>query len=108
MTTIKVLDYHIKEGKKGSSRSCPIALAVKEIVGPEVTVMVGGDCITILKDLTIHSRVMIPIEASCFIGKFDFNEPVIPFSFDIPATFDPVQKKFVTDYDMQCDAENKR
>jgi hypothetical protein len=100
MTRIKVLQHHIQAGTRGSSRSCPIALAVQEMVGPLVKVVVTCKSIMLLDAERISktkSVTSLPYEANDFVKAFDAGFDMQPLSFSIPVTFDPVQKAFLND-----------
>lgn len=76
---IYVRRRHIRQGTPGKAFSCPIALAVAEIVGkvPDVEneVIYIGD----------GSFYVLPRSARRFIARFDFGKPVKPFAFTIRA-----------------------
>ena len=77
---IKVTKKHIKEGKCGSYRNCPIALALKSKGFTRVYVD-GGDVRAHNSAGFIDAN--LPIRAMKFIVKFDSGRPVKPFSFRI-------------------------
>ncbi len=74
---IKVSDKHIKDGMKGKANYCPIALALREVVNTD-NVSVDGSEIVIDKEF-----LPTPGVAESFIGQFDGNKPVKPFSFEL-------------------------
>ena len=80
MLTIKVKTKHIRSGIPGSTHECPIALAAVEagledvIVGP-YAISHGGHHY----DLTDSAKD--------FIGRFDFNDDVLPFEFNLPSPY---------------------
>ena len=71
---VKVTRKHIKNGKRGSETSYPIALALRG--------MSFKDCEVNVHDWYFKDKVVeLPKEARAFIKKFDDKEPVEPFSF---------------------------
>lgn len=71
---VKVTRKHIKNGKRGSMKSCPIALA---LIG-----MSFKDCKVDSADWCFRDNsATLPKQAQEFIDKFDDKEPVKPFSF---------------------------
>lgn len=83
---VDVKGHHIENGKRGKCAECPIALAIREAY-PDLMVSVGiGDC------HVGHFRYDLPVEATVFIRRFDFNSaPVSPIKFRLsnpkPSTF---------------------
>lgn len=80
---IDVTQYDIDHGSRARSTSCPVALAVKRAVGRE-DVSMGA--------WTGHvgeTVVKLPLEVTKFVSAFDSNNPVAPFSFDLPWTPQP-------------------
>ena len=76
---VHVTQAHIKNGTKSSAARCPIALAIRDTVGPALKVYVS-----------IHSYEIgpvkerpLPIEAREFIRKYDKGFDVKPFDFEI-------------------------
>ena len=71
---VKVTKKHIKNGKRGSSISCPIALALRG--------MSFKGCIVNSEDWDFKDKIAsLPRNARKFIEDFDEKEPVSPFSF---------------------------
>lgn len=73
---VKVTQKHIKNGKNGDREFCPIALALMDK---------GSQCVTVLHKscyLNGHSY-RLPIVAREFILKFDRDQKVEPFEFNI-------------------------
>ena len=58
---------------------CPIALALQEAMN-DPNWRVGGECIW---RAGFMNAIVLPKEASTFIFKFDNNEEVKPFSFEV-------------------------
>lgn len=79
---IKVLQHHIEQGKKGSTTSCPIALALKEETG--LVWQVGGYIYP--DDIRGYGaeRYIAPEDAIAFMAGFDSGESVEPCELDIP------------------------
>jgi hypothetical protein len=71
---VSVTDKHIKEGKCDNPRYCPIALAIKEL---------GFEKVYVDKRYFLINKEHygMPKKACAFIGKFDENNDVRPFSF---------------------------
>lgn len=84
MTTIEVTRAHIRHGKRGECRNCPIALAVDSHLNRDHYCEVHHD-LSILNKHYLFSRVSMPLPASAlnFAMDFDYGRPVEPFSFDI-------------------------
>ncbi len=90
---IEVTETHIREGVKGSAVRCPIALAIKEAYirnfkstsTPNLLTLVSvkGTMIRVRNTIGRWESFMITPEIHRFIMKFDFNEPVEPFSFEL-------------------------
>ena len=77
---IQVTDADIKHGVRGSETDCPIARAARHIMS------IPHDEELIVTDQYIHTdddAILLPPEASEFIGKFDAEQPVSPFSFEV-------------------------
>lgn len=74
--TIHVTEEHIRKGRRHSCSSCPIALALSEIVDSGVEVH---------EDHVVLPQTVeyLPFEAKLFIAKFDEAELVEPFSFEL-------------------------
>lgn len=71
---IKVSRVHIKKGKKGSTKSCPIARAIRSLGYKNIAV---SSC-----DIQINDHVYdIPDKVSDFIEQFDDGKEVKPFEF---------------------------
>mgnify|MGYP003556362465 CR=1 FL=1 len=75
---IQVTQEDIDKGIKQNICNCPIALSLKRNF-PRAKV---GCSITL--NGTWNDAIDTPVEASCFIDKFDNDLPVEPFEFDLP------------------------
>lgn len=80
---IRVTEKHIKEGIKGSCKSCPIAVAVLETVGDAKAVNVGGSVAFIYDEDWVRQTSPLPLEAETFISEFDQGFKVKPFTFEL-------------------------
>ena len=83
---IQVTEKHIKNGEPRSCEFCPIALAIKEVLGENVFVNNNFEVnwrsldAIIDGDLFCHT---LPKEASQFIDMFDDNSKVRPLEFEL-------------------------
>lgn len=75
---IRVTQQHIEEGRRGSCRECPIALAI--VSAGFFKAWVGASQIRANGKLWCDT----PPEVYRFIQKFDTNKRVKPFEFEIP------------------------
>lgn len=75
---VKVLQHHIDEGKRGVGSSCAIALAIMEAL-PEVRDVYVGAMIAI-NGVAAYAA---PPDVRNFVMRFDFFEPVEPFTFEL-------------------------
>jgi len=84
---IQVLQSHIDSGNHGNCRSCPIALAVKDVIREGITPVVSVTRIGLLVDggipLEYAWESSLPKIATSFIVRFDASYEVKPFSFEI-------------------------
>lgn len=78
---IDVTQAHIDAGKKGSTVSCPIALAINEQLKPFPLALVtkSGDAAF----LEFGEYCIRSVRAGWFIHKFDKGLPVQPFTLNI-------------------------
>ena len=78
---IEVKQKHIDNGQKFRSVRCPVALAAKETVGPEVQLIFGPDYFVVAGHP--RARYDLPLEVQDFIRAFDDGLPVQPFTFEL-------------------------
>lgn len=78
MIKLKIEAKHIKHGRRCSMEKCPIALAGKEQY--DETTYVGNNCIGF-----DHGKFIVdlPQIAKDFIFKYDTQQPVEPFEFEV-------------------------
>ena len=74
-------------GKRGCSRSCPIAIAVKRAAGCNRVVVTIGECHVYGPDSVARSYRM-PREASDFVKRYDLGGDTAPFSFELSEEVD--------------------
>lgn len=89
--TINVTQHHIDIGKQQSLDFCPVALAIKDVVGfPWVLVSPGvvflGGVIECMRLMGLDKRMPLPEIASRFVEAFDEGDPVAPFQFELEVT----------------------
>jgi hypothetical protein len=78
---ISVTEDDISKGKPGQPRSCPIARAAARSFGcSSKCVSVGPLDMSVAGD-ELDFYAVLPACAQTFIGRFDSNDPVKPFSF---------------------------
>ena len=90
MTTIKLTQFYIDNGKRRSCRECPIALAILDVLDTGVSIKVDHGSIRLKRYHDLKStEVMLPKAACGFIALFDRQYEVSPFDFelDIPAQY---------------------
>jgi hypothetical protein len=75
---ISVTQEDIEKGTI-DGENCPIALAAKRVIGGMPFVSVDESFISIDDE-----DYRLPTEASQFVGDFDGNAKVSPFSFELP------------------------
>lgn len=75
---VSVTQKHIDEGVKSDNKTCPIALALKELGFKNPSV----GCDSALIEKTVYR---LPIDAENFIDKLDFfgKKSVAPFKFEL-------------------------
>jgi len=85
---VKVTQYHIDNGIPCSTDSCPIAQAINELDDKDYpkdaeggVSVVGGEVSFDYKDFTYD--IPLPDIARDFIVKFDSDENVAPFEFEL-------------------------
>lgn len=82
--TIEITQEDIKNGKKQNCWRCPIALALKRKF-PAKNLWVQE--VFIEDKGSNNEEYDLPKDAICFISKFDNEETVLPFSFEIDLPF---------------------
>lgn len=91
MTTVDVLQEDIDDGLRGVCGKCPIHLAMRRLVHPNVRFSVGCSGVTFYPLTADHYSIGLPLSAQGFVYRFDElgNNSVLPFSFDldIPAKY---------------------
>lgn len=84
---VQVTQDHIDNGHRNSAVSCPIALALKETPGAtNVSVGIGTASIgygNVLRYDYKRTYYHLPWQATEFIDRFDFGDPVQPFEFEM-------------------------
>jgi hypothetical protein len=76
-----VTQAHISNGQRFRTKSCPVALAIKQTL-PDVSVVVDATMLSISTSTTYTSyKLSKPLQR--FIQTFDSGEPVAPASFII-------------------------
>lgn len=84
LKAIKVEQKHIDGGERSNPFDCPVARAIKEQLQLDEVKVVGavsffaGDS---------HYVIELPEAAFLFLHKFDHEDPVTPFEFDLPIPF---------------------
>lgn len=84
--SVNVTQDHIARGKRGNSESCPVALAIRELLPEGSYVAVDEDRIYV-ESRTWVAGTYVKADASDevveFEHLFDSGEPVEPFSFEV-------------------------
>jgi len=78
---ITVTQEHINKGKRQSRCFCPIALAIKDVLGQNCDPRVGDMCIFIGKDPKQY--YVTPWQAKAFISIFDSGGIPNPIEFEL-------------------------
>jgi len=83
---IKVTQDDIDKGEVSSHCNCPISRAIKRHTGL-LNIATGGRTVTYNKFVNQSSIIMgsftLPLAAREFIERFDSDESVVPFEFEI-------------------------
>jgi hypothetical protein len=80
---VKVTQEHIDKGQIGSSRSCPIALALKDTFKVKFS-QVTGVCLTVGQfPENLVFTIPTPPKIMDFIEAFDLELVVEPFEFEL-------------------------
>lgn len=81
---IQVKPKHIKAGVAVDCERCPIALAIMEQVPNITQAQVSGEGVTLYdENYEVLHEFDLPRNATEFVWKFDENEPVKPFFFEL-------------------------
>jgi len=85
---VQVSQSHINKGSGGCCKGCPVALAIAEIVKPELHTYVTPEGLLLATfekqaRITIHWMKTFPPEVEAFMARFDRMLDVQPFSFEI-------------------------
>ena len=84
-TKIRVTQRHIDSGVSGGSTSCPVALAVREVLGVDADVSVGSYTLGYRPKNRLDYRLLdLPTRVTDFISRFDKGLEVDPFEFELP------------------------
>lgn len=75
---IEVTQKHIDYGKRWSTKSCPVALAIAEATGSRVRISPYRNIVHAMRQV-----LNIPEEATRFMDKFDVGLPVEPMTFEL-------------------------
>jgi predicted transcriptional regulator len=91
---ISVTQEHIDKGSRGSFKSCPVALAIREVVKDQYEISVGVTYFKICMppDYYFHHEINTPYGVGRWIRSFDTSSIVeeeraakpLPFSFSVP------------------------
>lgn len=81
IVTVQVTEQDVQHGLAGDCEECPIALAIYRALH-DAPVRVGTGGVTIYREGT-NAMVALPGAASRFISRFDHDEVVEPFEFDL-------------------------
>jgi hypothetical protein len=79
--TIQVTQEDINHGLAGDCEECPIALALYRALSV-AGVRAGTGGVTLYREGT-NAMVALPVAAVRFIGRFDHDELVEPFEFEL-------------------------
>lgn len=86
--TVQVTTAHIKAGRPGRCRECPVALAVADAICGAALVSACPAWITMFlqdEEDGREVRVSTPRHVAAFIRAFDARRYVAPFDFTFPA-----------------------
>jgi hypothetical protein len=82
MITVNVTQQHIDDGERMECKTCPIALALNE-QHPMPKPWRVGNTTSRWREETPFGWCRLPLAAQTFIGDFDFQRPVQPFTFEM-------------------------
>jgi hypothetical protein len=86
ITTIRVTEEHIRKGRAKDCRACPVALAIEDVVRPDLMVWVDSKSVELIDPGLVECNVFgarITDEVADRIQKFDFDGIMQPFAFDL-------------------------
>lgn len=83
LVKIQVTQEDINNGIKFKCESCPVALAIKRLLKPNVKVLVGDIISFMTNDSSEWKDVVTPERVWDFLVQFDNKRPVQPFSFEL-------------------------
>ena len=88
--TILVTQEDISQGVKKQCKRCPIALAVRRSLDTALTEVFPSVCYIKRNRDSFCETALLPDTAQDFIARFDHDQPVEPFSFQLTfeVTFD--------------------
>jgi hypothetical protein len=84
--TVPVTAGHIAGGDAGSSWGCAVALALEDAFPGTDDVSVGETMASLYRDDEEGAHFIhldLPVEVRVFIGAYDRDEPVEPFTFTV-------------------------
>lgn len=82
---IEVTEADISEGVRCDGNACAVAVAIGRAIGTGVDAPWFGHIAVCEDEICIGvEQFSVPPEVREFIGRFDMNEPVAPFAFDLP------------------------
>ena len=79
---VNVTQEDIQHGQRAKTNACPVALAIKQTIGPFWRVSVISHNAYFYRDTAEEIR-LLPQETTEFIKAFDAGNIVAPFSFEI-------------------------
>ena len=79
---VNVTQEDIQRGKRAETNACPVAMAIKQTIGPLWCVSVIPNNVYFYRGIAEENR-LLPQEATEFIETFDAGNIVAPFSFEI-------------------------
>lgn len=84
---VDVTQMDIDRGVRSHACACPVAIALKRVTRPDVRSIVMGVQITVTRRFPFQPDddyyVRSPESVVAFITRFDRNQSVEPFSFDL-------------------------
>jgi hypothetical protein len=77
--TVNVTAEHIANGQRAVAAACPVAIALSEQTGLPVRVGIH----TAIGESYTSRHAELPLKAVRWIERFDYDQPVEPFSFEL-------------------------